>query len=104
MDAGAALGGVEAEAGLSGGAVGDFGAPAGVEALSLRALIRRARSIRMRLMASAAAPKKCARFCHVRSPSPTSRSQASWTSAVGWSVWPAASCAMRAAASRRNSS
>ena len=31
MDAGAALGGVEAEAGLSVGAVGDFGAPAGVD-------------------------------------------------------------------------
>ena len=65
---------------------------------------RRALSMRMRRIASAAAPKKCARFCHDRSPALTSCSQASCTSAVGCNVCPAASCAIRAPASRRNAS
>ena len=44
--------------------------------------------MRMRRMASAAAPKKCARPSNFGFASPTSRSQASYTSAVGCSVWP----------------
>jgi hypothetical protein len=48
--------------------------------------------------------KKMPRFFQVRSPAPTSCSHASCTSAVGCNVWPAASLAIRAAASRRNSS
>src|SRR2546427_243110 len=44
--------------------------------------------MRMRRMASAAAPKKCARFCQVCCSEPTNRSQASWTRAVGWRVCP----------------
>src|SRR5581483_4892713 len=58
----------------------------------------------MRRIASAAAAKKCARFFQSGCRSPPSRSHASWTSAVGCSVWPSASRAIRAAASRRNSS
>ena len=52
----------------------------------LWACLRRALSMRMRRMASAAAPKKWARPCHPASPAPagpTSRRYASCTSAVG---------------------
>ena len=42
-------------------------------------------------MVSAAAAKKCARFCHAGCSSPPSRNHASCTSAVAWSVCPGAS-------------
>ena len=54
-------------------------------------------------MASAAAPKKCARLVQSGWLEADRRSQASWTSAVGWSVWPAGSDDILYAAMRRNS-
>ena len=44
-----------------------------------------------RRIARAAAAKKCPRPCHSIASPPTSRRYASWTSAVGCSVWPARS-------------
>jgi len=66
--------------------------------------VRRADSTRMRRMASAAAAKKCGRFSNSNALSPTSRSQASWTSAVGCKVCPGRSLAILCAASLRSSS
>src|SRR5262245_32713781 len=62
---------------------------------------RRALSIRMRRMASAAAARKCPRPAKYWSP--TRRRYASWTRAVACSVWPGCSWASLAAASRLSS-
>ena len=64
---------------------------------------RRAFSTRIRRIASAAAAKKWPRLSQFWFSAETRRSQASCTSAVAWSVWPAGSAAIRAAARRRNS-
>ena len=48
----------------------------------------RARSIRICRIACAAIAQKCARFCQRSGRSFCSLRYASWTSAVGWSVWP----------------
>lgn len=69
----------------------------------LRHPLLRASSTRIRCIAFAAAPKKCLRFSEVPSPA-ASRSQASETRAVGWSVRPGPSRAMYAWAIRWSSS
>src|SRR6266704_1440155 len=60
--------------------------------------------MRIRRMASAAAPKKCPRPSQAWFLPPVTRNQASCTSAVGCSVWPGSSLAILQAASFRSSS
>src|SRR5580765_5940306 len=55
-------------------------------------------------MASAAARKKWLRSFHWCCREPASLSQASWTRAVGWSVWPESAWAILRAANLRSSS